>query len=109
MKNKAIQIFKVYQKNNQPSFGTGQSETFYMKVINLDDKYFSAILDSPELERVLNFIGDIHLSEWSFTCFYIEVDGVFYQTEEIHIDKSLNNLNFYYFDKFNQNPFNVKW
>jgi hypothetical protein len=109
MKNKSVQIFKVYQKNRQSSFGTGQSETFYMKVINLDHQYFSAVLDLSELSKAANFVANTQLLGWLFTCYFVEVDGVFYQTEDIRIDKGICVLSFHYFDKLTETPFNVKW
>jgi hypothetical protein len=109
MKSKPVQIFKVYQKKNEPSYGTGQTETFYMKVIQLDNKYFSAILDPSELKRAFNFIVDTELSGWLFTSYYVEIDDVFYQTGKIYIDESIFSLTFHFSDKFTQNPFNIKW
>jgi hypothetical protein len=109
MKTQAVQIFKVYQKNDQPSIGTGQSETFYMKVINLRDNYFSAILDHPELERASRFIEDTDLVGWSFASYFVEVEGRYYETMGIKTDHSINNLQFQYSNQLDEDPFDVKW
>jgi hypothetical protein len=109
MKSKPVQIFKVYQKKDEPSYGSGQTETFYMKIIQSDHKHFSAILEPSELKKAFSFIVDTELSGWLFTSYYVEIDDVFYQTGKININESTFYLTFYFSDKFTQNPFNIKW